>query len=81
MDRGENMIKAQGLFKNLGYELTETEYSLRYVKQGETEYDDCVIEFWIDEKSFSAIEHYDSKLITIEENKAIQMQLKELSWI
>ena len=37
MDRGENMIKAQELFKNLGYELTETEYSLRYCKPGETE--------------------------------------------
>lgn len=75
------MTKAQESFKNLGYELTETEYSLRYCKPGETEYDDCVIEFWIDEKSFSAIEHYDSKLITMEENKAIQQQLKELSWI
>ena len=50
------MAKAQELFKNLGYELTETEYSLRYVKPGKTEYDDCVIELWIDEKSISAIE-------------------------
>lgn len=75
------MTKAQESFKNLGYELTKTEYSLRYVKQGKAEYEDCVIEFWLDEKSFSAIEHYDAKLITMEENKAIQMQLKELSWM
>lgn len=75
------MMKVQEEFKKLGYELTETEYSLRYVKSGTTEYDDCVIEFWKDEKSFSAIEHYDSKLITMEENKAIQMQLKELGWM
>lgn len=75
------MTKAQEMFEALGYELTETEYSLRYVKPGKTEYEDCVIEFFIDEKSFFAIEHYDAKLITMEENKAIQMQLKELSWI
>lgn len=41
------MTKTQELFKNLGYELTETEYSLRYVKSGKTEYDDCVIELSI----------------------------------
>lgn len=74
-------MTAKEMFEALGYEFIESKELIRYLIDGGADGDYMAIEFWRNERTFSAQYNYEPKEVTMSEYKAIQRQIKELGWI
>lgn len=74
-------MNARNMFKKLGYEYYETEYSILYIANCDMDEDHISIGFGLLSHTFYAKHNCDPYDITIDEFKAIQQQLKELGWL
>lgn len=74
-------MTAKEMFEALGYEFIESKELIRYLIDGDADEDYMAIEFWLNERTFSAQYNYEPKEVTMSEYKAIQRQIKELGWI
>lgn len=73
-------MTAKEMFEALGYECIKSKELIRYLIDGDADGDYMAIEFWLNERTFSAQYNYEPKEVTISEYKAIQQQIKELDW-
>lgn len=74
-------MTAKEMFEALGYEFIESKELIRYLIEGDADGNYMAIEFWLNERTFSAQYNYEPKEVTMSEYKAIQRQLQELGWI
>ena len=74
-------MTAKEMFEALGYEFIKSKELIRYLIDGDADGDYMAIEFWLNERTFSAQYNYEPKEVTISEYKAIQQQIKELDWV
>lgn len=74
-------MTAKEMFEALGYEFIESKELIRYLIEGDADGNYMAIEFWLNERAFSAQYNYEPKEVTMGEYKAIQRQIKELGWI
>lgn len=72
-------MNARQMFKSLGYEYSKERNNNETIEYRKG--DSTSICFWIRDREFCVFEYGGLKIITIDEFKAIQQQLKEWGWI